>query len=93
MALWFLYGKRNNPRPKTLDDDYAGVIKQLEAVQKGAAAVPGAALGKGAVPTVTGQRVDLQRYPGTVTERARSTGTASGYPRRTDPGGAYESYR
>ena len=85
LTLWYLCGRRMNGRPDAVAEEYAEAKEQLLLVQQGKTRVPGAPLSKGAVPTVTHQRVDLQRYPALRTERPQSTGRAEGYPRRTDP--------
>ena len=85
VALWFLCGRRLNSRPDAVAEEYAEAKEQLMLVQQGKAHVPGAPQGKGSVPTLTQQRVDLQRYPGLRTQRPLSTGKAEGYPQRTDP--------
>ena len=85
LALWFLCGRRLNGRPDAVAEEYAEAKEQLLLVQQGKARVPNAPQGKGSVPTLTQQRVDLQRFPGLRTQRPLSTGKAEGYPQRTDP--------
>ncbi len=84
LALWYLCGRRNNPRPAELVEEYEEAKEQLVRVLEGKARVPGAALGKGFAPTIGHQRVDLRRYPGVVVEGRRSTGRAEGYVRHLD---------
>lgn len=85
LAVWWLCGRRLNSRPESVQQEYEEAKEQLLAVQKGLAQVPGAPMGKGSVPTLTQQRVDLQRYPGMRTQLPLSTGKAAGYIQRTDP--------
>lgn len=75
---------RNRYNPVGLDDLEKQVLDQLELVRSGRALIPGIAAGRGSAPTVTNQRVVLDRYPSIRTERPRST-TGLGSPRRTDP--------
>lgn len=86
LAVYYLCTLRLNPVPKTVELMYERAVEQLTKVQDGKAVVPDAPAGRGAAPTVTNQRVVLDRYPNVRTERPRSTGTAAGYKRRTDPG-------
>lgn len=84
IALWYLCGRRANERPKEVVEDYQEAVKQLTLVLEGKARVPGVPTGKGNVPSVTNQRVVLDRYPSLRTERPRSVGTAEGYRQQTD---------
>lgn len=86
LAVFHLCTLRLNPVPRAVELLYEAAIEQLTKVQDGKAPVPDAPAGRGAAPTVTNQRVVLDRYPNIRTERPRSTGTAKGYRRRTDPG-------
>lgn len=75
---------RNRYNPPGLADMEAQILAELELVRSGKAVVPGVAAGKGGAPTVTNQRVTLDRYPSIRTERPRST-TGQGSVRRVDP--------
>jgi hypothetical protein len=86
LAVYYLCALRLNPVPKTVELMYERAYEQLTKVQDGKAVVPDAPAGRGGAPTVTNQRVVLDRYPNIRTERPRSTGVAKGYRRRTDPG-------
>ena len=85
IAVYYLCMRRLNEVPKAVDELYSQALLELTKVQEGKASVPGAVHARRPVALIQ-QRVVLDRYPGVRVERPRSTGTAAGYVRRTDPG-------
>lgn len=85
LAVYYLCQLRNNSPPDSVTTMYERALKWLEKIQDGKAIVPGAPAGRGAAPVVSNFRVDLNRYPAIRVERPRSSGSAEGYKRRTDP--------
>jgi phage gp36-like protein len=84
LAVFYLASYRYNPAPASAGELYEEAKEKLQLIQQGKAVVPNAAAGRDSLPTVTHQRVDLNRYPSLVTERPRSTGEAEGYRRPVD---------
>lgn len=85
IAVMELCERRGNPAPASVTRKYDKAIKKLEQAQGGAFHVPGAATRKALAPTLSNQRVRLQPHPHIATTPHNSTGTASGYPQKTDP--------
>lgn len=85
LATYHLCWLRLNPVPGPVAAEYERILAELTRVQDGKAVIPGIPRGKSSAPTVTNQRVVLNRYPELRVEKPRSTGTAEGYPRRVDP--------
>jgi phage gp36-like protein len=85
LAVYYLCQLRNNQPPKSVEKLYDKAVELLTKVQDGKAVVPGAAAGRGAAPSVSNFRVDMNRYPAVRVERPRSSGSPEGYKRRTDP--------
>lgn len=81
-----LYELRGDTPPSAVQKKADRALEYLQKVMDNKARIPDAAMGKGAAPVLSNFRVDLGRYPGVRVERPRSTGTAEGYRRRTDPG-------
>jgi phage gp36-like protein len=86
LALWFLAGRRGNPRSESMQEEYTEAIRQLADVQAGKAILADSPMSAGSVPTIVQQRVVLDRQPGSRTDRRRSTGEPQGYVRPIDTG-------
>jgi len=77
IAIWYLCQWRNNAVPKSVQEMYEGVIKELQQVQSGKGNVPGLDSGK-ILPQVVTQRTAWDRFPKERVVDSSSTGRGEG---------------
>ena len=79
LAVKHLCGRRGNPVPQSLLDDYKEAMEELKQVRKGQLPIFGAAVRRQGCPVMSNVRVRLRPEPHSRREPARST-TTGGRP-------------